>query len=625
MPRYPNKIIEFVKKLPEEHSGLKKFIKKNYQKIDFDKLKPLDLIKDEIKVAKFYSQLIEEILSSNPEAIELLKNLSVINIELDTNIDRKSVETLDNSPNIKEIFKVLLEIGIIRKKVDKKEVYEFSLGHIQEVLETQSDEKCHEYALKYYEIKTKKLNGNLQDNIEILFHKVKLNPTVELVNEFLTVANNIGQFDFSHGRLIDIALGLIVLEEKYRAPILVMLGNILSMIGNPEDAERIFLSAIDIYKNLAKKYYRIYLPYIATIQKNLGELYIDLKRFEEAEKIYSDALSSYREIKRQYYNIYSPRFDLKEYNVLEKSYFDELKAYNELLERNYDVFLPYEPSTTSDFGNLFIDLDLLEDIKNGSIDSLDNYKKLAKMVYDMYLVDIAKTQSSLGIINTKLMKFEEAEKIHLEALKIKRKIAKNYPDQILPELALTLLDLGDLYAILNKFEDAEPMFNKALEIYKKLAEQNPEVYMHNVFIIQNSLGTIYSKLQKFGDAEKIYINALKILKILAKDDPKTYTYNVADVQNNLGNLFLTQINLEQAEYYLNKAIKTDPTNSNILYNLACLESLKNNQTKALDLLKKVIEIDKEYIEIALSDKKFDNIRDLSEFKELIGKNQRASS
>ena len=619
MPRYPNKVMEFVKKLPEGYSGLKKFIKKNYQKIDFDKLKPFDLIKDETKVTKFYLQLIEEILSSDPEALELLKNLSVINIELDTNIDRKSVETLDNSPNIKEIFKVLLEIGIIRKKVDKKEVYEFSLDHIQEVLETQADEKCHEYALKYYEIKTQKLNGNLQDNIEVLFHKVKLNPTVDLVNEFLTIANKIGQFDFRHGRLIEIALGLIVLEEKYRAPTLVVLGNILSMIGNPEDAERIFLSAIDIYKNLAKKYYKIYLPYIATIQKNLGKLYIDLKRFEEAEKIYSDALSSYREIQHQYYDMYRPRFDLKEYNILEKSYIDNLEAYNELLRRKYDVFLPYEPSTTSDFGNLFIDLDLLEDIKDGSIDSLDNYKKLAKMCYDMYLVDIAKTQSSLGIIDTELMKFEEAEQMHLEALKIKRKIAENYPDQVLPELALTLLDLGDLYATLNRFEDAEPMFNKALQIYKKLAEKNPEVYMHNVAIIQNSLGTIYSKLQKFGDAEQMYIDALKNLEIFAAEDPKTYIYNVADVQNNLGDLFLTQINLEQAEYYLNKAIKIDPTNSNILYNLACLESLKNNQTKALDLLNKVIEIDKEYIEKALLDKRFDNIRDLNEFKELIGK------
>jgi hypothetical protein len=31
MPRYPNKVMELIKELPEGHSGLKKLIKKNYQ------------------------------------------------------------------------------------------------------------------------------------------------------------------------------------------------------------------------------------------------------------------------------------------------------------------------------------------------------------------------------------------------------------------------------------------------------------------------------------------------------------------------------------------------------------------------------------------------------------------
>ena len=147
MPRYPKKVMELIKKLPEGHSGLKLFIKKNYQKIDFDKLEPFDLIKDETEVEKFYILLVEEVLSSNPDALELLKNLSVINMELDTNIDRKSINASDKSPNVEESFKILLEMGIIRKKIEKEEVFEFSLHQIQEVFETQADEKCHEFAL----------------------------------------------------------------------------------------------------------------------------------------------------------------------------------------------------------------------------------------------------------------------------------------------------------------------------------------------------------------------------------------------------------------------------------------------------------------------------------------------
>ncbi len=548
----------------------------------------------------------------------MLKNLSVLNTEIDTNIDLKSIKTSYKVPNIENSFNQLLNMGFIRKKEGKEEIYEFSFPEIKDVLETLANENNHERAIKYYKNKKKKWKVDILDDIEVLFHKAKLNPTHGLVDEFLTIANNIEQFDFRHKRLIDVAQELFILEDKYKAPILIVLGNLLSVVGNPETAERIFLNALDIYKNLAKKYYKIYLPYIAATQKNLGTLYIDLKRFEEAEKIYSDALSSYKELERQYYDAHSPDFHSTEDNGIKKSYIDELKSYNELLKRYYDIYLPNEPPITSEIGNIGVDLDLLEDIQDGTIDSIESYKTLAKMSYDMYLLDIAKTQSSLGLIYSELMRFEEAEKMHLEALKLKRKVAEHYPDQALPELVLTLIDLGDLYASLNKFDHAEPLFKEALEISLQLAEQNPEVYLFNVAIIQNSLGTIYTRLQKFEEAEKMYVDALKIFKSFAQEDPKAYNFNVIDVQNNLGYLFLNKRNFNKAEHYLNKALKKDPMNSEILYNLASLEALRNNQTKALEILAKVIELDNNYVERVLHDEKLDCLKDLKEFKELTG-------
>ena len=145
------------------------------------------------------------------------------------------------------------------------------------------------------------------------------------------------------------------------------------------------------------------------------------------------------------------------------------------------------------------------------------------------------------------------------------------------------------------------------------------MYLHNIALIQNSLGTVLTRLQKFEDAEQMYLDALKIFKIFAKEDPKTYTYNVAEVQNNLGCLFLSIGNFEKAEHFLIKALKKDSMNSEILYSFACLESLRNNQEKALGLLTKLIKIDENYVERALQDKRFDNIKDLKEFKELVSK------
>ncbi len=616
--RYPNKVLDFIKKLPEGHKGLEKLIKKNYTKINFDKLEFINPDINKVQIFQLYNQIVEDIFSRNPNAFELLKTLSLINMEIDTNIDGGSIKTCCGFSYIEKSLLFLINSGIIKKAKGKKDIYEFSFQEIQFIIEPLTDSKDYENIIQYYEKKLRRLKDNVQDQIEILLYKAKVNPSEDLVDQFLIIANSIEVFDYRHKRLINIAEELFVLEDKYKAPILIVVGNIFSVLGSSEDAEKIFLDALDIYRNLAQKYYKIYLPYVAATQKNLGTLYIDLKRFEEAEKIYNDALSSYKELEQQYYDVHSPDFHSKEYKSIEKSFIDDLKSYNDIMKKYYGIYTPDEPPIVSDFGNVGIDLDLLEDIKDGTIDSIDNYRKLAKIYYDMYLIDIAKTLSNLGIIYTELQKFEDAKEVHLAALKIKRKLAEHLPDQVLPELVLTLLDLGDLNASLNKFEEAEPMFIEALQISQQLAAQNPEVYMYNIALIQNSLGSVNTKLQKFEQAEQYYIEALKTFELFASKDPESYSDNVVNVQNNLGNLFLISGDLDKAELYLDQAFKKDPANLDVLYNLACLEALRNNQIEALKLLKEVIKLDDAYIKKALEDKKLDNIRDLNEFKELIG-------
>lgn len=54
----------------------------------------------------------------------------MINIEVDTNIDRQSIEKSFKLPNIKEAFKVLLDTGIIKQKETQQEIYEFSFQQI---------------------------------------------------------------------------------------------------------------------------------------------------------------------------------------------------------------------------------------------------------------------------------------------------------------------------------------------------------------------------------------------------------------------------------------------------------------------------------------------------------------
>ena len=89
-------------------------------------------------------------------------------------------------------------------------------------------------------------------------------------------------------------------------------------------------------------------------------------------------------------------------------------------------------------------------------------------------------------------------------------------------------------------------------------------------------------------------------------------------QNNLGILYSDLKRFEEAETAFQEALEIDPRDSGTWYNKACSESLRNVREKAIEYLKRAIELDKKYVEMAKSDEDFDNIRTSKEFKEIIG-------
>jgi tetratricopeptide (TPR) repeat protein len=261
---------------------------------------------------------------------------------------------------------------------------------------------------------------------------------------------------------------------------------------------------------------------------------------------------------------------------------------------------------------------VLEDASNIPPDSIDKYKVMAKLNYDMYLADYATTRNNLGATYNKLFKYEEAEKMHLKALKIRRKLGEQYPKQVLPSLNFSLLDLGDLYFNTRRFEQSEEMYLEALRITKNLTIHDPKRYQIEVAILQNKLGNLYLNMKDYSKSEPFYLETLKEYKKRAKKSPKEYKSDVAVVQSNLGLMFLCLKKYDKSESFFTKSMESDPENGDTLYNYACLESTRNNQEKAMELLTKAIEKDKIYIDWAKTDEKLNNVRDIEEFKELVG-------
>ena len=100
--RYPDKVIQLIKKLPKGHSDLEKLIKKNYKKLDLEKLKFINPKLKKPQIEKIYLQIIGDVFLTNPNALDVLKTLSIINMEIDSNIDGGSIETCCNFPDIEK-------------------------------------------------------------------------------------------------------------------------------------------------------------------------------------------------------------------------------------------------------------------------------------------------------------------------------------------------------------------------------------------------------------------------------------------------------------------------------------------------------------------------------------------
>jgi len=622
----PDKLTKIINKIPKKHETLRKLIEKNYQVLDLDELKAIDFKKKEI-ITDFYITIVTKILSINSEALELLKNLSVLNTQIETNIDRKGVEKSYDMDNIQDKLNYLMETGLLINKGEQEETLDFVSEHVQNVLLSISDKSCHENAVKYYEQKSKDFKEDYHNVTEILHHQSEIAIDDVLAIGFLGVYNILRIAGFGIQELIIIGEKLIGLEDKYKAPVLVALGNLYADSGRQEKAEVAYLDALSTYKELAKTYYKIYLPYVATVHNHLGKLYADLKRFEEAEKIFLETLELYKEVEKKYTDIFSlDEEDIKFEGKSEKPIYQKIEVdlpldldpeklcqeafedYREIVKEYHDVFLPDINKSQEEIGHVYIDLDLLGEKKGTVLDEPTLKKLYAKTCYDGHLADVATIYSNLGLNYVKMAQLGEAEQMVLQALRIRSKLAEQYPDKQLPLLAII------------QDQDAEEMYLDCLKTKKDLSERNPTLYLIDYLTTQNTVGHYYLGIYHYDKAEKMYLESLKGLERLTKKEQRFYAANIASTQNNVGNANLFIGEYEKAKHYFDKALEGNPTNGDILYNCACIEAINKNNEKALEFLGQAIETNNKFKKWAKTDRFLYNIKDLLEFKKLIGEN-----
>lgn len=281
------------------------------------------------------------------------------------------------------------------------------------------------------------------------------------------------------------------------------LANLYTRTQQLEEAEKIYLSLLEIRQRLAVSNPEVYEPGVATILNNLAVLYENTQRYEEAEKMYLSALET-----RQ-----------------------------RLAASNPEAYKKDVADTQNNLAGLYWVIQRYEEAEKLYLSALGTYHRLATSNPEAYEPIVAIMQNNLGSLYSETQRNEEAEKMYLSALEIHQRLAASNPEAYEPDMAMTLNNLASLYSDIERFEEAEKMCLSALEIRQRLAASNPEVYEPYVARTQVNLAYLYANTQQFAEAEKMFLASLEINQRFATTNPEAYEPVVALTHHNLGILY----------------------------------------------------------------------------------------
>lgn len=385
----------------------------------------------------------------------------------------------------------------------------------------------------------------------------------------------------SHNGLVpDIACGTINGE----------LGGLCATLANHIEGEKLLKKSISILKKHTDKApHLLFRPLLY-----LGCFYWEIGEFKKARDLLEKSIKIYKRLKMEDHNgicqaltcagiLYSGQSEMKKAQSMLK---EAVLIYEQSHSKNYQGLA----SSLITLGNLYRML--------GKYKKAEFYLKKGMAIYKNYLPNtnpgMGEALAYLGWLYESLGYFEKAKNLHESTLII---FKKYYPQNSRP-IGWSLRNLGATYNAMGNYEKAQNLLEQSIMIFKKICGEDNIKTKWALF----QLGKVYKNMGNFKKAREIFEDCLVAYK---RND---CTAMVA-VFEQLGELYLLENDLENAEDFLNKALKIF-RNDKQPKEYTCLESLaelylkksaevanKGNvkkaqcfKTQAIDDLKKALEV-----------------------------------
>ncbi len=342
------------------------------------------------------------------------------------------------------------------------------------------------------------------------------------------------------------------------------LGNIFVDENNMHDANKHFVNAIKIYKNLLENGQENFRPLLASCYNNLAVTAKLMYRYDDAIKNYEKALEHYIVLQKQNPELFKP-FYAETLNNL-----GIVWAEQEDVNDDYDS---YGLSSFSGFGvlsakNIFEQTtqeskiakeDRIQKALEYFEKSLATYNELALNNPEAYAHYIATVIFNIANAYDNIQNYHKAEEYYLQAYKIRKSLAEKEPEIFGLDVAVTLMNLITLYQTLLEKELDLDYKEKALNFLKQVKqyikphiEKNPE---------KNVIKTMVSEIQYFHDffenIDESYPEIRKKLREIQQlTDKRDETINLQEKISINENILQTLHNLQE-KYPENETIRNE--------------------------------------------------------------------
>ncbi|MBR5803076.1 MAG: tetratricopeptide repeat protein [Bacteroidaceae bacterium] len=294
-------------------------------------------------------------------------------------------------------------------------------------------------------------------------------------------------------------------------------------------SEKYYYKSLNVCQQYVTDDWQTYLPNVANILSNLGNLHVKTREYDLAESELMEALSQFQKLtevspNKYIYFVALAYNNLGEYYRESKSYKEAETAIIKAVQMRRELNL--QPTVVSKFdlacslnnlGLVYLYTNRYDECIKELKEALELFQSLPEV--DLYWEKISTVLLNLGNAYSCLKDYDNSKKTYLAALQIDEQLTDKYPSLYEERIAQDLNNLSKISRIHGDKAEVLSQLDEAISIYRKLTQNCFEAYALNLVEVLRNFAIINSELNNNDKAVSAFEEAIEICRMLSVLSP----------------------------------------------------------------------------------------------------------